>query len=199
MNTDNTIDNSKQYISKSLPQKKNNNNDIYSQAIITKTCYIPIIYVGSNIKDTLHKDIASNIEGKCISEGYIKPDSVKIITYSSGVVNGSNISFEVVFECSVCNPVEGMHINCIAKNITKAGIRAELNVDPSPIIIFVARDHNYVSKSFSSIEVNQEINVRVIGQRFELNDKYISIIGELVITSKSKSGKTLLPTLDIED
>jgi hypothetical protein len=87
----------------------------------------------------------------------------------------------VVFECDVCFPVEGMLISCLAKNITKAGIRAESAFDtPSPIVVFIARDHHYNDESFSKVKEGDKIDVRVIGQRFELNDKYISIIGELI-------------------
>ena len=177
---------------KPQPRKKKRSLDIYSLAIITKDVYIPIVNVGINIKGTLLKSIASKIEGKCISEGYIKPESVKIISYSNGIINGSNIQFQVVFECNVCSPVEGMHINCIAKNITKAGIRAELDEMNSPIVIFIARDHNYMSKNFSSIQENQQIKIRVIGQRYELNDTYVSVIGELVtdIQSMSQTAKS---------
>jgi hypothetical protein len=73
-----------------------------------------------------------------------------------------------------------MHINCVAKHINKAGIRAEVNETPSPVVIFIARDHNYSSPLFSQIKEDEHITVRVIGQRFELNDKYISIIAELI-------------------
>ena len=130
-----------------------------------------IIHVGSNIKQTLEKVIASEIEGKCIVEGYIKPNSTKILTYSSGEISGINVIFEVVFECFVCSPVEGMHIKCIAKNITKAGIRAETPEEPSPVVIFVARDHHTTKPYFAKVQPNDNITVRVIGQRFELNDK----------------------------
>ena len=115
-------------------------------------------------------------------EGFIKPGSSKIITYSSGlIVRGNQISFEVVFECDVCFPVEGMLIRCFAKNVTKAGIRGESSFDmPSPNVVFIARDHHYNDESFSNIKEGDQIDIRVIGQRFELNDKYISIIGELL-------------------
>jgi hypothetical protein len=74
-----------------------------------------------------------------------------------------------------------MLIPCVAKNITKAGIRAESATDfPSPIVVFVAKDHHYNVPNFGDIKEGDKINVRVIGQRFELNDKYVSIIGELV-------------------
>ena len=121
------------------------------------------------------------VGGKCIVEGYVKPGSIKIITYSSGIVKGEQIIFDVVFNCEICYPVSGMLLNCVAKNITKAGIRAESSDEtPSPFVLFVARDHFYASEYFNSIEENEKFVARVIAQRFELNDKYISIIGELL-------------------
>ena len=72
-----------------------------------------------------------------------------------------------------------MLISCVAKNINKMGIRAETQDQPSPVVIFISRDHNYNSPLFAQVQVNDEVKVRVIGQRYELNDKYISIIAEL--------------------
>ena len=59
------------------------------------------------------------------------------------------------------------------------GIRAETPDQPSPVVIFISRDHNYNSPLFAQVQVNDEIKVRVIGQRYELNDKYIAIIAEI--------------------
>ena len=157
-----------------------NQQVLYSQILITKNISISINNIGNSIKATLEKAIAFQIEGKCIVEGYIKPKTVEIITFSSGLVSGSNVMFVVVFQCYVCSPVEGMLIQCIAKHINKAGIRAEINETPSPVVIFIARDHNYASPLFAEVKENDEIKVKVIGQRFELNDKYISIIAEIV-------------------
>jgi DNA-directed RNA polymerase subunit E'/Rpb7 len=155
---------------------------IYSRCLLTKTIVLNITEIGKNIKEIIEKNISSNFEGKCLVEGFIKPESSKIITYSNGVITKGNfIKFTVVFECQVCFPVEGMLISCIAKNITKAGIRAESADDVhSPIIVFIAKDHHYNNNYFSEVKENDKITVKVIGQRFELNDKYISIIGELV-------------------
>jgi DNA-directed RNA polymerase subunit E'/Rpb7 len=155
---------------------------VYSRGLITKKIILPITTIGSNLKETIEENIVSNYEGKCSVEGYIKLGSSKIITYSSGIIErGSNIIFEVVFECDICFPVEGMLISCIAKNITKAGIRAESSMYvPSPIVIFIAKEHHPNVSYFSEVKQGDNLNVRVIGQRFELNDKYISIIGELI-------------------
>jgi DNA-directed RNA polymerase subunit E'/Rpb7 len=129
--------------------------------------------VGKNIEEIIEKKVMLLYEGKCVVEGYIKIGSIKIITFSSGLITGNTISFQVVFECQVCCPVEGMLVTCVAKNITKAGIRAEsVNETPSPFVVFVARDHYYNQAAFSKIQEGDTFVARVIGQRFELNDKY---------------------------
>jgi DNA-directed RNA polymerase subunit E'/Rpb7 len=169
--------------------KRSKNLGIYMLTLISKEIVLSINSVGKNIKQILEKIISTKYEGKCIVEGFLKFGSSKIITYSSGTIEGENIRFQVVFECLICCPVEGMNIKCIAKNITKAGIRAETGEKSSPVVIFIARDHHNTSKYFSKIKEDDEINIRVIGQRFELNDKYISIIAELIEQKNNKFKK----------
>ena len=163
-------------------RRENRTQSIYSRCLITRKIVLPITTLGKNLKETIEENVKFNFEGKCAVEGYIKIGSTQIITHSSGViVRGNSISFEVVFECDICFPVEGMLVSCVAKNITKAGIRAESATDiPSPIIVFIAKDHHYNSLLFSEVQEGDKIKVRIIGQRFELNDKYISIIGEII-------------------
>lgn len=155
---------------------------IYSRCLITRNITLPITAIGKNIKETIEQNVSIHFEGKCIVEGYVKVGSIKVITFSSGIIaRGTHVLFQVVFECDICFPVEGMLISCIAQNVTKAGIKASsAEENPSPIIVFIARDHNFNNSMFSEIKVGEKFNVRVIGQRFELNDKYVSIIGELV-------------------
>ena len=163
-------------------RKVQRNQSVYSRCLINRKIVLPITSIGKNLQEVIEENVKANFEGKCLVEGYIKDNSSKIITYSSGIINrGNYISFEVVFECEVCFPVEGMNIQCVAKNVTKAGIRAESASDvPSPIVVFVAKDHHFNVPHFAEIQEGDKINIRVIGQRFELNDKYISIIGELI-------------------
>ena len=194
-------------MTKSIQQKKRRENriqTIYSRCLITRKIVLPITSIGKNLQEVIEENIKSSFEGKCVVEGYIKPNSSKIITYSSGIIErGNGISFEVVFECDVCFPVEGMLIQCVAKNITKAGIRAESATDvPSPVVIFIAKDHHFNVPQFADIQEGDKLNIRVIGQRFELHDKYISIIGELVKEkdfTQQKIKQNVKPRLVIED
>jgi DNA-directed RNA polymerase subunit E'/Rpb7 len=183
---------------KQTQQKKRKDqrlDSIYSRSLITRNICLPIASIGKNIKETIEKNIAFNFEGKCVVEGFIKPGSSKVVTYSSGIVKANNIGFIVVFECQICCPVEGMLIHCTAKNITKAGIRAEsADETPSPVVVFITRDHHYMSSYFSSIQENDKFQARVIGQRFELNDKYVSIIAELVDPKKDYGATKKAPS-----
>ena len=177
---------------------------VYSRCLLTRKIVLSINFIGKNLDEVIEEYIHNNFEGKCIVEGFVKPNSCKIIKYSSGLIErGSNIICEVVFECDICFPVEGMLIKCVVKNVVKAGVRAESASDvPSPVVVFVAKDHHYNLQYFNDIQVGDYISVRVIGQRFELNDKYVSIIGELVkekeFPQKPKS-QQYKPRLVIED
>jgi ubiquinone/menaquinone biosynthesis C-methylase UbiE/DNA-directed RNA polymerase subunit E'/Rpb7 len=174
---------------------------IYIKNMLLKQVHLPLSSLGSNLNYILETIITKQISGKCIPEGYVKPNSIKILTYSSGNIIGNFIVFKVIFECLVCCPVEGMHINAIVKNITKAGVRCEILDNDSPLVIFIARDHHYKMPYFSKLKLNDKIKVRVIGQRFELEDSYISVIGELIepYTEKIKRPTIILPEDEEDD
>lgn len=164
------------------PEKKRQSKkiiDIYSRTLVAKKISVEMKYIGSNIKELLEKKLKEAHEGKCISEGYVKKNTIKIITYSSGKICTSGVLYEVSFECYVCFPVEGQLLNCVATNITKAGIKATSLESPSPFIVFISRDHQLSNKKFNTIGEKDHFVARIIGQRFELNDPYISIIAEI--------------------
>jgi len=160
---------------------------VYIKSLLTKKIILSITEIGKNVKRNLETTISKSIEGKCITEGFIKPNSVRVISYSSGAVNGDNVEFQTVFECMICHPVEGMLIECESKTITKAGIHAEVIDDNGivPVTVFIARDHHFTDKNFNNIKENVKITVRVIGIRYELNDPYICVIGKLVEPQKN--------------
>ena len=94
-----------------------------------------------------------------------------------------------------------MYLNCVAKNITKAGIRGEMASDNpgevTPFVLFVNRDHYYSNNYFNSIKVGDKFIGRVIAQRFELNDKYVSVVADLVPPGREITNNR--PKIRIED
>lgn len=170
-------------------EKRQHIYDPYIPSVLSMKVILPIVEVGGNIKQNLERIIVSKTEGKCIVEGFVRPDSVHILTYSSGKVNAGNVEFMTTYECLVCHPVDGMLIKCICKTITKAGIHAEV-VDVknnTPITVFVARDHHINDYLFERATENAKLIVSVIGVRFELNDSTISCIGKLKDIESTKT------------
>lgn len=163
-----------------MKKKKGNKTEIFTPLLETEVIYIPFNKVGKNVNEIIKKELVNKLEGKCSKDGFIEPGSLEIINISSGTIVASSIKYTCSYECRVCFPVENMIIECTAKNITKAGIKAVLSkYEKTPIVIFIARDHHYSNEKFNSINENDVITVRIIGQRFELNDEYVSAIAEI--------------------
>jgi DNA-directed RNA polymerase subunit E'/Rpb7 len=156
---------------------------VYNPSVITTKEVLHITECGSNIKQNLEKKIIYKIDSRCVEQGFIRPNSIKIMSYSAGVINNSYIEFDVLYNCMICCPVEGMLIECVIKTITKAGIHAEVITDENviPCTVFVARDHNFTNiQKFNSYKEKMNILVKVIGIRYDLNDPFISVIASLV-------------------
>jgi len=155
--------------------------DPYIPSVLSMKVVLPIVEVGGNIKQNLERMIVSKTEGKCIVEGFVRPDSVHILTYSSGKVMGGYVEFMTTYECMICHPVDGMLVKCVCSTITKAGIHAEVvdNKGNTPITVFMARDHHMTDHLFEKAYENAKLVVSIIGVRFELNDASICCIGKL--------------------
>uniref|UniRef100_A0A6C0C2V9 S1 motif domain-containing protein n=1 Tax=viral metagenome TaxID=1070528 RepID=A0A6C0C2V9_9ZZZZ len=177
-----------------MPLTKNKMHNLFSKNVISRDVYLDFNLVAENVRENLEIKLKDELEGKCTIEGFIKKNSINVLMYSSGVLNSTNVVFNVNFECKICRPIEGMKIKCNVVNITKAGIKAtygdELN---SPVIIFIARDHNYNNKYYSTIKDGTNIHVRVIGVRYELNDENISVLAELIMPRTPKVSAKITP------
>lgn len=159
--------------------KKKTKIGIYIKSVLQRKVVLSFDLLGGNLKKNLLISLQQNLEGKCSTEGYIKNKSIQVLSYSAGVVEGSDVSFVVSFECLICKPCEGMIIKCLVKNKTKAGIRAIIDSEESPLTIFIAREHHSKNETYNKAKENDMINAKVIGIRYQLNDDFVSILGEL--------------------
>ena len=156
---------------------------VYIRSILQMKIALSIMEIGKNLTQNLEKLIRLKTEGKCIAEGFIRPNSVRVINYSSGLIKDDHVEFCTTYECMVCYPIKDMMVSCTVSEVTKAGIHAyvkDVDSDNVPITVFVARDHHSTSKYFNNIKENAIIDARIIGIRFELNDPSITTIASLV-------------------
>lgn len=161
-------------------RKMNRQKNIFNPIIDNIKIVLPINKIDKNLNVKMKTYLKEKLELKCNKHGLIKKDSVIILNISAGGVSGCIADFMVTYQALACNPVEGMIVEATILNITKAGIRAELvNYSESPMIIFISRDHHHDNEYFKSLKEKSMINVKIIGVRYELNDKFVSVIGEL--------------------
>jgi len=168
-------------------------DNLFNKVVLTRKIGISMAELSSNteakFREMMENKLKLDYEGLCLKEGYVKYDSIALLTYSLGIMNGDRFEYSVVFECNVCSPTIGMKVNCLVKNITKAGIRcivadlpttASRRIAKTPLVLFVARDHYYNNDRFNTIKEDDIITVDVVGTRYELNDEYIVVFGDLV-------------------
>lgn len=169
---------------------------LYIRSVLTRKVLLPFTAIGANISEILTKALQRDYEGKCVLEGYVKKNSIRLINYSAGTIQTDKLVFHVLFECLICNPVEGFGFRVIVRNVTKAGIRATTDTEESPVVVFLAREHHVMrddSDVFAALKMDDEISVRVIGSRFELNDPYISVIAEFISLKSRPSDPEAAP------
>ena len=159
---------------------------LFNKQRIKRRLTIPFYKItrGVNVTELLATELAKQLEGHCSIEGYICPYSVSIYAHSCGTLAAANIVFDIVADCLICFPDENTVIKCVAKTITKAGIRADATqLIPgriSPIEVFLSRDMNNNNELFPRIEENDILTVEIIGRRFVLHDTHVTIIAMLI-------------------
>ena len=174
-----------------LSSNESGDSALYHSTVVHRKLCIPFSSIANFecIEYHLNNVVSGEIEGRCIPEGYVKHGSCKVRSYSVGTFSAGNIRFDLEIECMLCCPTEGAIMNCIAKTVTQAGIRAHASTNPSPVVIYISREMHDASvanttatrttnSSMDSIKPEDVIQIRVVGRRFELNDKHVSIIGE---------------------
>jgi hypothetical protein len=146
--------------------------------VIPETISISFVDIPKDINSYFINYAKKHIEGRCRKEGYIYPNTLKIDNYTTGILFADKVKYDIVFSGDVCNPEVNMNVDCKIINITKIGIRAIISDVNNPIILFISREHN-PTKNFEDYTINQIINVKILGTRFEIYDTYISAIAEI--------------------
>ena len=110
--------------------------NIYNAEILTFKVKFKFNDLTQNLNEKFIQYARKNIMGKCHKEGYISNNHIRIINYSSALLDSHNVYFNVNYEFMVCYPYEGMVLSCKIQNITKIGVKGILSEDDNenPII-----------------------------------------------------------------
>ena len=143
--------------------------------------------LNNNFHNTILQKLKNNLESVCSKHGYIKKDSIKIIKRSVGCLIKQSFNGNILFnlECiaEICNPAQGSIIKCNVKAKNSLGVLAVGHYNNIPILeIIIPKISAGIQSEINidKINIGDEIKVEVIGKKFQLFDKHISIIGKAI-------------------
>ena len=84
---------------------------IYAFTMLTRKISLSFSEVGSNLFINITKKLQDELEGKCTVEGFIKPETINVVTVSAGRLYSDLVEYGVTFECYIYCPDEGMSNN----------------------------------------------------------------------------------------
>ncbi len=158
---------------------------LYQNQIICQKIHVPFQYLHNDLNKIFMNHMENKVMNQCEKEGYISSRNCKVVTYSAGRTVSSIVEFKVHFEVDVCYPCENMRLQCYVQSITKIGIKAILSNDETenPIVVFASYLHNptiFERNMNSEYKVGDQIQVRVLGHRFEIHDPSIYVLAEII-------------------
>lgn len=171
--------------------------NIYYRSILKKKVRVEPKYLNENLDKYILNYLQNKIEGKCMDEGYIRPESIKILIRSVGRLEGSrftgDITYEVKFSADICNPSIGMLVDAKVSSVTKVGI---LCVN-GPLILFVPKkNHEDNLENFLKIKVGDNVKIEIESKKFSLNDKEIELAGRI---NGFKNKKNKIKNIEMKD
>jgi DNA-directed RNA polymerase subunit E'/Rpb7 len=130
-----------------------------------------------NIEASLLAQLRHKHEGRCVSEGYITRRSITVVDHSLGRINliRGGLEYVVKFQADVCLPHPGQVFRATVSLKSKIGLHAEL----APLKILLPRDLHIGNGEFDEAAEGQEVEIEVIGSRFQQGDESIVVLGKL--------------------
>jgi len=163
----------------------NSNKELYKTIVKEDYIYLKPTDLNFKIDNIILSKLKRKIEGKCIKEGYIIPDSVIVQTRTLGMINNASFdgmtTYKVTFTCDICNPVNGQIIQCKVGNIDKSQVICYIDEeDKSPIEIYLFKQHHVGNEEYASLKVDDIVNVKIGGSKWEFEATQIISIAQLI-------------------
>jgi DNA-directed RNA polymerase subunit E'/Rpb7 len=166
-------------------QETVNEEGLYIVSILKESLSVPFQLAGRNMEQYFKSYAEEHIEGRCWKEGWVRPKSAKVVSYTAGLLNGTSIDYSILYHVEVCYPYEQMEVECIVRQVNKVGIRATLREKHNPMVLYITREHN-TSLQMESFKSGQKIKVKVLGHRFEPGDPCIHVMAEMNMPENMK-------------
>ena len=145
------------------------------------------LHFKKNFDKLLEKLLKEEYENMCCNEGFVLPDSLKIIDRDKirFPLESTKLTYIVdcKFQITVCCPYKDAIIHCEVISKNKIGLLCKIFSDgTSPLVILVPNDLSTDERTMElmkTINIEDQVFVKVLGKKFEQFDKTITVIGQL--------------------
>ena len=154
---------------------------------LTRNVHLVAKDLKRNIETSLLAQLRHQYEGRCTPEGFLLRRSIAILEHSLGRMNliRGGMDYVVKFQADVCLPHPGQLFRAPIAVKSKIGLHAEL----PPLKILLPRDLHLGVGEFEDATEGQEVEIEVIGSRFQQGDESIVVLGKLRTIVKPEEPK----------
>lgn len=147
-----------------------------------------ILTDADSIRGLIETKLRESYEGRCNSNGYVRPGSIKLLGRSMGCgENGrftGNIIYDCKISCEVLHPVVGTVFDARVIKVNRMGAYA---VFEEAMRILLPRDIHLGDAEFDALEEGATVHVRLERSRFQTNDNFIMGVGRLVPADQTRA------------
>ncbi len=143
-----------------------------------------LIVSQDSVKEIIETKLRELHEGKCNSNGFVRPGSLKLLARSMGVAENGRFTGNIIYDCKVsCEvlyPTVGSEISVSVIKVNRMGAYA---VFEEAIRVLLPRDLHVGSTEFDNIKEGDTVKVVLDRSRFQAKDSFIMAVGHLVGTA----------------
>ncbi len=154
---------------------------IYEPRVMSTSIQLIPKYLNNvNTSEIITNVLKQKVEGRCISDGYIMPDSVVILSRSLGCMENhdfsSNVTYFVKYKADVCAPKPGQVIECIIDTHDETNSVCYVGDEQtSPLEIYLFRDHYVGNAEFAGLKKGNKILVKVLESEISFGAKKVLV------------------------
>ena len=170
---------------------------VFSRLALKEAVVLKPRQLDKRYEESVADILKSKYEGICSHNGYIRPGSIELTGVSSGNVRAftlnGDVEFMAQFTAEVCCPSIGMLLRAKVVNINRLGIMAVVSDSQDTILeIIIVKGFDGTKMTdngdarLNDVQIGHDVLVEVLGKRFQLNDKKISIVGKIIFDNAKK-------------
>jgi DNA-directed RNA polymerase subunit E'/Rpb7 len=161
--------------------EKLNGAPIYEERMLSTSIHLAPRYLNNvNLNDIIQQTLKQKVEGRCISDGYIRPDSVSILSRNLGCMENhdfsGSITYTLKYKADICSPKEGQVIECIVDTHDETNSVCYVgDTGTSPVEIYLFREHYLGNTEYAALKKGKKIMVKVLEPHIEFGAEKVLI------------------------